>query len=265
MDLFFVRRWTSMPVYGGGKARLGREIARTVAALEETTGWRGERYVEPFCGMLGVAVHAADGTRPVCVSDANEDVVLLLQAVQAGWDPPETPVSKAEYDALRHAPVHTAERGFYGLACAYAGIFFAGYRLSSTVHKRTFFDMFRSSLLAMRPAMQRMAISHADYRSLAPKGCTVYCDPPYRANALQSCNPNADIRGTFAGFDSDAFWDVARAWSRDNLVVVSEYEAPNDFVCVWERHFRSGFKATAERTPRVEKLFVHASRAPSST
>ena len=250
-----------MPVYGGGKARLGREIAQVIADVEAETEWGRHRpYLEPFCGLLGVAVHVADGTRPVHASDLNEDVVLLLQAVQQGWTPPETPVTKAEYDAMRHSTEHSAERGFQGLACAYAGIFFAGYRLASSTHKRSFFDMFRSSLLAMRPKMQHMTLTHADYRTLAPKGCTIYCDPPYRANALQSCNPNASIRGSFAGFDSDEFWDVARAWSRDNLVVVSEYSAPDDFVCVWERRFRSGFKPTAERTPRVEKLFVHHSR-----
>lgn len=254
-----------MPVYGGGKARLGREIARVIASLEERTlGWAGHDrpYLEPFCGLLGVAIHVADGKRSVHVSDLNEDVVLLLQAVQRGWTPPDAPLTKPEYDALRHSTEHSAERGFYGLACAYAGIFFAGYRLASSIHKRSFFEMFRSSLLAMRPQMEHMVVAHQDYRSLAPRGCTVYCDPPYRANALQSCNPNACIRGSFDDFDSDAFWDVARAWSQDNLVVVSEYAAPDDFVCVWERHFRSGFKATAERTPRVEKLFVHRSRAP---
>jgi DNA adenine methylase len=245
-----------MPVYGGGKALLGRDIAHVVRTLEERAQWDDRPYAEPFCGLLGVAVHMAE-RRDVLASDLNADVVLLLEAVRDGWEPPTTPCTKAEYDALRHASESSAERGFFGLACAYSGIFFAGYRLRSEAARgRDYFGAFRRSLLDMRPRLQRVRLRHADYHELTPHGMTVYCDPPYRANALQTCNPNATIRSSFAGFDSDAFWHVVRAWSHDNLVVVSEYEAPDDFACVWTRTVRSSTNGAPERHVRRERLFV---------
>ena len=42
-----------MPSYGGGKARLGKEISEVI---EEE--WDG-LYFEPFCGLLGVGIHFA--------------------------------------------------------------------------------------------------------------------------------------------------------------------------------------------------------------
>lgn len=240
-----------MPGYGGGKVRLGKTIAGVVRELEERAGWRDRPYVEPFCGMLGVGMHM---DRPVIASDLNEDVVLLLRAMQQGWEPPAEPCSKEAYDALRLSSASSAERGFFGIACAFGHIFFAGYRVRTSRHE--LFRMFRESLLAMRPFLQRVTLAHADYRTLAPRGCTVYCDPPYRHNALQNNNTNRLARESFAGFDSDAFWDVVRAWSRDNLVVVSEYSAPDDFACAWQRSFRSGTNNAAPRRERTEKLFV---------
>ena len=72
----------------------------------------------------------------------------------------------------------------------------------------------------------RLTVSKADYRSLSvPDDAVVYCDPPYY--------------GTYTGgytsmggntFDSAAFHDWCRA--QRALVVVSEYQMPDDFVCI---------------------------------
>jgi hypothetical protein len=52
----------------------------------------------------------------------------------------------------------------------------------------------------------------------------VYCDPPYEHTTR--------YKGT-APFDHAAFWQTMRDWARhDNIVLVSEYHAPPDFVVV---------------------------------
>jgi DNA adenine methylase len=79
----------------------------------------------------------------------------------------------------------------------------------------------------------------------------VYCDPPYQHTT--------GYRGT-APFDHAAFWETVRDWSRDNVVLVSEYTAPPDFICLTHTPKPSCLAGGHKQTPRVERLFVHESR-----
>lgn len=58
-------------------------------------------------------------------------------------------------------------------------------------------------------------------------------------------------------FDHEAFWQ----WTRDridegHLVYVSEYEAPGDFVSVWEKEVNNTLAKNTGAKKGVEKLFV---------
>ena len=60
--------------------------------------------------------------------------------------------------------------------------------------------------------------------------------------------------------DHEKFW----AWCREKVaegheVFVSEYNAPDDFVCVWEQELRSLVNPGIGKQA-VEKLFVHKSQ-----
>ena len=60
----------------------------------------------------------------------------------------------------------------------------------------------------------------------------------------------------FEDFDFDTFWQTMRQWSKHNLVFISEYEAPKDFVCVWEKKMKTCFN-DGDRKKRTEKLFMY--------
>jgi DNA adenine methylase len=57
------------------------------------------------------------------------------------------------------------------------------------------------------------------------------------------------------------FWTWVRKTTLDgNKVFVSEYNAPDDFVCVWEKQAKSSLSAngvTGKSKTSVEKLFVY--------
>ena len=44
--------------------------------------------------------------------------------------------------------------------------------------------------------------------------------------------------------------------SKENIVLISEQEAPEDFVCIWEQEFKRNLKKDKEAK---EKLFIHNS------
>ena len=93
--------------------------------------------------------------------------------------------------------------------------------------------------------LERLEGSCADYRDVEiPSDAIVYVDPPYA---------NTDCRA-YQGFDFDAF----HAWldSVPNLTVVSEYTCPPHCVQVAEREHHTGFCASSNTLPRVERLFV---------
>ena len=93
--------------------------------------------------------------------------------------------------------------------------------------------------------VERLQGSCADYRDVEiPSDAIVYVDPPY---ADTNCS-------AYDGFDFDAF----HAWldSVPNLTVVSEYTCPPHCVQVAEREHYTGFSASRNKLPRVERLFV---------
>ena len=71
----------------------------------------------------------------------------------------------------------------------------------------------------------------------------IYCDPPYK-----------DTKGYVAkGFDHDKFYDWCRA--QDELVFISEYAMPSDFVCIHE-FTRLEAKSAYKSSNVIERLFI---------
>lgn len=241
-----------MTSYGGGKARLGKEIYKAIIEIEEKKEWKSDVYFEPFCGMLGVAKHFSpfNDYKKIILSDVNKDIVLLWNKLKrGGWTLPEA-CTRDEYEKFKYSKRHTAERGFYGVSCAYSGIFFAGYRTKST-SGQNFFKASRKNITETGELLHRhsrkIKIINSSYLKFEPKGMTIYCDPPYQDNRFNIEH--------FNDFDSKLFWDTMRKWSKDNLVIISEYKAPKDFKCVWEKDLKSVF--SGKTAPRTEKLFIY--------
>lgn len=234
-----------MPTYGGGKARLGKEILSVIEKYEEKLDWDGE-YFEPFCGLLGVGIHFAEEGRKVIACDANKDLIMMWKALKKGWTPPKS-CTKKHYEELKHSNRHSAERGFIGIAAAYSGIFFAGYRVKD-YHGHDFFKRARDSLLDMSEYLNKVTfLPSQDYRNFSPKGMTIYCDPPYKNNNFKSEH--------FSDFDHEEFWEIMREWSKHNLVFISEYKAPKDFKVVWKKKVTNTFSSRVKK--QQEKLFMY--------
>lgn len=233
-----------MPVYGGGKAKLGKEIFAVIKNLEQKYGQTETIYFEPFCGLLGVQIHFAKEQRQCIACDANEDIIKLFLALKKGWKPPST-CEEEKFDKLKKSKTHSALRGFVGVACSYSGIFFSGYRIQAG--KRNYITNSRNGFLRMVPYLKYIEFMDArDYRQFNPVNCTIYCDPPYKGNGFNSIH--------FKEFNHDEFWKTMRHWSENNLVIISEYTAPSDFVCVWSKQMKSNYNISVIH--RTEKLFI---------
>ena len=74
----------------------------------------------------------------------------------------------------------------------------------------------------------------------------IYCDPPYKGTKQYKASKN---------FNHEEFWDWCREKSKENIVLISEQEAPEDFVCIWEKSVNRSIKAS-DKTKAIEKLFI---------
>jgi DNA adenine methylase len=233
--------------YLGGKSRLGKKIADVIHRATP----RREHYLEPFLGGGGSFVHIAPHFQNVSAGDIHEDLILMWQAVAAGWQPPTT-VTEEEYRALRHAPP-SALRGFVGFGCSFGGKWWGGYARDRA--RRNYAAIAGKSLLLARCHVERATIEQrgfdgwqVDYRHV------VYADPPYR-----------NCTGYRHKFDHNTFWEQARQWSVAGAhVFVSEYSAPADWRDVWSTaHWIKSSGGT--RGTATERLFVHESILPELT
>ena len=122
-----------------------------------------------------------------------------------------------------------------------------------------------NSLVRTRPHIQNVTFTCNDYHNLDPKNMFIYCDPPYLSERFP-IKYRRDVK-YYDEFDNLQFWDIVRKWSKNNMVVVSEMNAPNDFVEIWsQERYRSAcqskktrFKDVDTKTVKREKLFIHSS------
>ena len=204
--------------YMGGKMRLGKQLASVIQTLQPKV------YAEPFCGVFSVGKHIVCQHR--LASDIHPDLILLLQAIQAGWKPP-TNISEEQYNALLYVE-HSALRGFVGFGCSFYGKFFGGFARDSRMND--FGTIARNNLLKLAPLIKDVQFKCTSYLNYDGDADVIYCDPPYCGATDYSCGP----------FNHAQFWDWVR--SRREIVIVSEYTAPPDFEIVWQKSVTTTMK-----------------------
>jgi len=96
--------------------------------------------------------------------------------------------------------------------------------------------------------LEEVILHSWDYRDIEiPKKAIVYCDPPYQWTAT--------YREWW--FNHEEFWDYMRKLSKTNKVFISEYNAPDDFICIYEFSQKSTlWKNQSHRNQPNEKLFT---------
>ncbi len=237
--------------YAGGKAKLGLEIAEVIARVADLLNYN-DSIIVPFAGFLGVSRFLVDFGFKIKANDANSDIIAMWKSLKSGrWKLPSRPVSKEDYLHLKEGYGLPEERGFFGVACAYSGIPFAGYRIRSEV--QNFFQQTTVNVERALPSLSKISFSSKDYRTFLRgiENKIIYCDPPYMNNNFKTAY--------FEDFDSVQFWREMRILSKKNVVLISEYEAPPDFEPIWEHEV--SYVYSGKKKKKTEKLFIYEKMA----
>ena len=168
--------------------------------------------------------------------------------MQDGGELPEH-ITREEYNKAREA-YRTGDNslqawyiGAAGFLASYNGRFYDGGYAGYGKDKGRVRDYYRESRNNILMQMQQGGIfgidfSCRDYKSYTPQGCVIYCDPPYEGTKKY---------GNAKDFDYLEFWETMRKWSRhNNIVLISELQAPDDFITIWENNTRQAAIDRAE-------------------
>lgn len=230
--------------YMGSKRRIAKYILPIILANRQEGQW----YVEPFCGGCNTLIHVPN---PRLASDKCEYLIEMFRAAEAGWRPPEY-VSNEEYNFVnKNLNINKILTGYVKHFLSFGGRWDGGYAraLRGT-------DINQIPIETYRKAIQEFSLlsdcifKHCDYYQLdLPPNSIIYCDPPYKGTKKYRFK-----------FDYDAFWQ----WCRDkhkegHTIFISEYNAPDDFVCVWEKEQKCNINnigATTRTKISIERLFT---------
>ena len=227
--------------YMGSKNRIAKEILPIILKDRK----QNQYYVEPFCGGLGT-FDKVNGHR--IASDNNKYLIAMWKGLQENRPrPQEIPkeiYSKArtEFNNGTNIEFDDFMIGWIGFMGSANGRFFdGGYSGKSNTKIGTVRDYIKESVLNIEKQVniiQNAEFCSFDYDKLIyPDNSIIYCDIPYKGTKQYS---------TSKGFNHSKFWQ----WCRDmtmkgHVVYISEYNAPDDFKCVWEKEVKSSLSANS--------------------
>ncbi len=232
--------------YLGGKATGSQHILKVL----NHPVFNDMPYIEPFCGYCHVLRRIINKSS-YTASDSNELLITLLQHIQKSTEHPS--ISAQEYKALAANPSSDPLKAAYAaFTYSYNGKFFAGYVGDKTrnypAERKRYYNRLHDN-----PVFASSDIKVGPYSIYKPSNIhapsIIYCDPPYE-----------DTEGYRNAFNSSEFWNWARKMTKaGNYVFVSEYKAPEDFVCIVQKTKRQSVAGRGATRKREEVLFVHES------
>lgn len=228
----------------GSKARFAKDLLPIILKDRKAN----QAYIEPFAGGMNM-IDKVDGIR--IANDQHEELMAMWQAlIYENWNPPKS-ISEVEYKHMRTCqeeyPKHLL--GYVGFN-SFGGKWFSGYRRDKE-GKRDYWGEHYRNITKQVPKLDGVQLSCKSYLDLEiPEQSIIYCDPPYAATTKYR-----------DGFNHEVFWDWCRQQSKaSHQVFISEYNAPEDFTCIWEKGAKTTFSWHAENLSTkesVERLFVY--------
>ncbi len=238
--------------YMGSKSRIKKEILPIIQKVIDDNNIT--MYIEPFAGGCNVIDSIKCKTR--IANDLSTPLIELWKAIQRGENLPQA-VPKELYDDVRSNQDGIKYPMWYvgaiGYLASYNGRYFDGGYAKEGIEKgrvRNYYNEAKNNILSQKELISDVIFTNKDYKQMKQiKGSLIYCDIPYENTKQYNISKN---------FDYEVFWNWVRDFSKDNIVIVSELQAPNDFVCIWEKSVLRSIKST-DKSRANEKMFVHKS------
>ena len=230
----------------GSKNRIASKILPIILKDRK----ENQYYVEPFVGGANM-IDKVDGLR--IGGEFNKHIASMWIKLEKGWIPKNN-YTKQEYDFIKNNKDNCLhETGYVGICCSYSGKWFGGFagKVKTKQGTRDYQDEAHRNLLNQMKNIKGIEFRHSSYDELEiPSNSIIYCDPPYEGTTQYKDS-----------FDNSKFWQWCREKAKQgHQVFISEYNAPNDFECIWSQEIKSSLSANGiagGNKVSVEKLFIY--------
>lgn len=241
--------------YMGSKSRVTKDIVPIIQKLIDE--YDIKTYIEPFCGGCNVIDKINCNNK--IASDNHKFLIALLNNLNKTEELLPF-VTKEHYSDVRSCfnaggiVYPDWYIGAVGFLASYNGRFFdggyAGLVKTKADTTRNYYDEAKRNLIEQIPNLINInfkCCDYTDYDTEEYTNCLFYCDPPYKGTKQY---------GTSKNFDYDKFWIWAERMSGNNIVLVSEHQAPDNWKCIWEQKVKRTIDNT-KRVDVVERLFQY--------
>ncbi len=242
--------------YMGSKSRIAKHIVPIIQKCIEDNNI--DIYIEPFCG--GCAVIDKINCKTKFAMDKHKYLIALFKNLDKINQLPEF-ITKDHYSDVRdcfNKNLNTYEDwyiGAIGFLASYNGRFFdggyAGLVNTKAGTTRNYYDEAKRNLIEQIPNLKDINFIWDEYNSIQNETFNypvlIYCDPPYKDTKQYGISKN---------FNHDDFWNWVRGLSKNNIVIVSECQAPDDFKCIWQQEITRTIDNN-KRVSSTEKLFTY--------
>jgi DNA adenine methylase len=237
--------------YMGSKSAIAKYILPIIQ--QYINKYKIDTYIEPFVGGANV-IDRIDANVKIG-SDINKYLIALLDHVSKG-EPLLGYCNKELYDEVRDFYNRKSDNNYadwfvgeVGFLASFNGRFFDGGYAKSGFDNGKFRDYYKEHYTnLMSQDLKGIDFRHCDYHEYADyNNCLFYCDPPY-----------ADTKEYATSFDSEKFFEFARKLSQNNIVIISELSAPDDFIEIWKMPVSRNINA-CDKFTAIEKMFIHES------
>lgn len=238
--------------YVGSKNKLSKDLAPIIQSYitEDTKG-----YLEPFVGGANMIDKIKHHNKIGC--DIHKELIALLQYAQKN-ELPDT-ITEEEYNKVKNNKSNYEDWyvGLVGFCGSFGAKYFGGFARRYN-KDGTLFDVPRQAINSLRRQsrldnFKNIKFTNNSFLDLPKdkiKGYVIYCDIPYKGTTKYATK----------NFPYDEFYEWCREMSIHNTVLISEYNMPDDFECIWEKELKtslgSGVNKDSDRN-RIERLYTY--------
>ena len=233
----------------GSKARIAKYIVPILQDCIDSNNVN--TYIEPFVGGANIIDKIKCKHR--FGSDNHKYLIAFLKALSNGYEPP-LDISEEEYKYIKSHQSEFSDEflGYVGFQLSYGAKWFDTFRRDKQGKRNYAHEAYRN-VMKQAPNLKGIKFNCCDFRAINKniKDVIIYCDPPYKDVSKYSTGD----------FPYDEFYDWCREMSKSNIVLVSEYNMPKDFKCIWEKECKcllySNKQSNDDKNNRIEKLFIY--------
>ena len=237
--------------YMGSKNRFAKELVPIIQSYitEDTKG-----YLEPFVGGANVIDKIKCNNKIGC--DIHKQLIALLNKAKDNVDDIPDIISFETYKEVKNNKGSYEDWyvGLVGFCASFSAKYFDGYaRAKRNDNSRKASEAAIRNLKKQAPLLKNIKFKCCNFLDLPKnkiKGYVIYCDIPYKGTTKYKTEP----------FPYEEFYIWANEMAKYNTVLVSEYNMPSNFKCIWEKDIKVNIdkngNTTDENRKRTEKLFL---------